>query len=246
MTHRPSITHAPCDVYEFANGIRLYRSDLLDAQLDRYADQELPLHEPVEERWFESLLASIDSEDACFLDIGAALGYYCVLTRRRIPTCRVIAVDPNPEFHQKFWKTLELNHILPEGVEHIASAVYPTGSSVSFARKLFSSHVVPAGRDGVSSSDSFTVPAITLEALVARIARPISIAKLDIQGAELEVLRSSESLLPDGPIQNWIVGTHGASLHKAVLDLMRKDHEILFEEQAPENQPDGVIVARKI
>ena len=93
--------------------------------------------------------------------------------------------------------------------------------------------------------ESRMVPALSLEKLISGIAQPISIAKLDIQGAELEVLQSSRSLLADGCVRNWIVGTHSAAIHAALVDLLSKDHEILFEEQAPEDQPDGVIIAKR-
>ncbi|MDX2308693.1 MAG: FkbM family methyltransferase [Hyphomicrobium sp.] len=229
------------EVFEFANGVMIYRRDLMSEQLERYATQEAPIHEPVEEAWFERILASAGSR-GCFVDIGAALGYYCVLCYRRRPGFRIVAVDPSPDFRARFHETLALNAVPPDKIELVDEAVYSGASEVRFARRSFGSHVLD--RPSASRPDDITVPAVTLEALLARIGGTVTLAKLDIQGAELAVLRSSRAVLSAGSVEYWIIGTHGPRIHAEVVGLLGECHEILFEEQAPEDQPDGIVVAR--
>jgi FkbM family methyltransferase len=231
------------NVHRFANGIQVYKRDLLPVQLQRYAEHG-NVHEPVEEFWLEKLLSGLDTPRVHFLDIGCALGYYCVFVRHRFPKADIVAVDPNPEMGEKFRETLALNGAGSDGISFWPLAVFPGGKSVRIALKTFSTHVVPQSpEDAAGPAEAISVEAIDLPTLLTRIAHPIDVAKMDIQGAELDVLKQAAGVLKEGQVAHWLIGTHSSYVHKTVLDLLSEAHEILFEEAAPVGQPDGLIAA---
>lgn len=242
--------------FTFGNGVRLFEADLLPAQIARYRTQAEPRHEPVEEGWFDHVLDTAPPGRFTFLDIGAALGYYDILVRRRRADARIVAVDPNPEFHARFAETLALNGLGPGDVELLRLAVAPRPGTVAFALNSYGAHLAPEvappkrrlwpfGRAQAMPPGIIAVEAIDLDGLLARVADPVDLAKLDIQGHELAVLEASAMLAEGRGPRTWIVGTHGAEIHAGVHDLLARRHEILFEDQAPPDQPDGIVVARR-
>jgi FkbM family methyltransferase len=242
-------------IFTFANGIRLYEADLLPEQLGRYRTQVAPKHEPVEEKWFDFIIEEAPPGQFTFLDIGAALGYYSVLVRRRIAGARVVAVDPNPEFHDRFLDTLALNGLAPHEVELMRVAVAPNSGTVAFALHRYGAHLAP---DVVPKTRRFwpfrrvsamppsfiAVTAIDLDGLLTRVGDRVDLAKVDIQGHELAVLESSVRLTEGTGPRTWIIGTHGADVHSGILRLLDRRHDILFEDLTPPDQPDGIVVAR--
>lgn len=251
---------AMSSAFTFANGLRLFESDLLQAQLERYRQLAVPLHEPVEEAWFECLLGETPPGRFVFLDIGAALGYYSILVRRRRPDARAIAVDPNPEFHARFAATLALNGFAPDEVELLRKAVAPRAGRVAFMLNNYGAHLAPDavlpgpprrrfwpfGRTLQAVAPGIVaVEALSLDGLLAWTGEEVDLAKLDIQGFELAVLEASARLARGLGPRAWIVGTHGAEVHAGVRDLLGRNHEILFEDLAPPEQPDGIVVARR-
>jgi FkbM family methyltransferase len=229
------------DIFEFANGIRHFTADLLPEQVARYARLAVPLHEPVEEHWFETLTAAAGPGRFVFLDIGSALGYYAILVKKRRPDARVVAVDPNPQFHARFAATLALNGLGPGDVELVPKAVAGTPGTVRFALKSYGAHV--AHGPTAPTVETIDVEAITLDALLADLDETVTLAKLDIQGLEQGVLERSKAVAAGTAVRNWIVGTHGPRIHARVVELLSPRHRILLDDPNPPDQPDGLVVA---
>ena len=83
----------------------------------------------------------------------------------------------------------------------------------------------------------------TLKAILAEIG-PVDLMKMDIQGAELEVLAAARGPLSAGAIAHAIVGTHGREIHESVRAILEQTKfSIEFDDPAPAMQPDGLIVA---
>src|SRR6185437_15710102 len=122
------------DIYQFNNGIRIERSNLLDLQIERYRAPGNPnLHEPVEEQWLGRLIERLGTASPTFLDVGAGVGYYCVLVKKLRPAARVIAVEALPRHARALRSTLMLNGLEQSGVELIEAAVAPTTGRASLA-----------------------------------------------------------------------------------------------------------------
>ena len=78
-------------VHTFDNGVRVYDDHLLDEQRERYRKHNV--HESEEENIFVNLIQRIPA-NGCFLDVGAAIGYYLILARKLAPGITIHAVEP--------------------------------------------------------------------------------------------------------------------------------------------------------
>ncbi|MFQ5525402.1 MAG: FkbM family methyltransferase [Thermoanaerobaculia bacterium] len=231
-------------IYEFANGIKLARKHLLEVQLNRYRAPGNPnLHEPVEETWFERLFEELPGGIGTFMDIGAALGYYSILVRRRFPNARIHAIEALEWRCREFIETFALNGLDLNGVTIHNVAIADRRREVAFLDRSFGS-MIPLVRHGDRfDGETFPVPAFGLDSFAAMVDGRIDLAKMDIQGSEAAVLGSANQVLGDGRIRSWIVGTHAPDLHQLCLDFLSPHYDILHEDEHPDFQPDGIIVA---
>lgn len=234
------------DIYQFSNGIRIARGNLLDLQIERYRAPGNPnLHEPVEEEWIGRLIDLIGKRSMTFLDVGAGVGYYCVLVKKLRPAARVIAVEALPRHARALRSTLVLNGLKEQDVELIEAAVAATTGRASFADLDYGSQLTANAQEHPGAA-RIEVPTLSLANLVAQTG-PIDLMKMDIQGTEQEVLGASTEILGSGQIRSIILGTHGQAAHsftRTVLD--QCGLQILFDDPTPPMQPDGLIVASRM
>ena len=132
------------------------------------------------------------------LDIGAHHGFYTMLAAKMVgPTGKVLCFEPSPRERERLFAHLRLNRMLDR------VSVFP----VALGRKTGESTLyVVAGRD--TGCNSLRPPAVTeptravpvqvtsLDTLLAQqnVAR-VDFVKMDVEGAELEVLDGAEYLL---------------------------------------------------
>jgi FkbM family methyltransferase len=136
------------------------------------------------------------------LDIGAHHGFYTMLAAKMVgPTGRVLSFEPSPRERERLLDHLRLNRILDR------VTVFP----VALGRETSESTLyVVAGRD--TGCNSLRPPAVTeptraiqvqvtsLDALLAQQnAAHVDFFKMDVEGAELEVLGGAEELLGRRP-----------------------------------------------
>lgn len=187
-----------------------------------YVDQVLGLYEPGVAR----ALRQYVQPGSCCLDVGAHLGYYTILMARL--TGRdglVVAFEPFPENVTALQENLRLNGVENVRLEECALAgrsgnlelTYPTNEAMPSTP---SAHGYKVGK----AMATVTVPARTLDdalAQVKSVGRNPQLVKMDIEGAELEVLQGAEHLLRDvRPI--LVVEVHGwrAGLGEAIQALL--------------------------
>jgi FkbM family methyltransferase len=222
------------ELHVFDNGLRVYKRHLSPVQAARY--RVTNLHEPIEEAWFRRL-SLIETSEFRFADVGAGIGYYSILLKLLRPSARVFCFEPLREHAEHLALNLTLNGIDRRGVQIFDLAVCDRVGRQAFHQEDFGSRLMS---DGTSAS-SF-VDTTTLEAIVAQISGPIDLVKIDVQGDELRVIAGAGSAMSS--IHGWIIGTHSHDLHDACLAEMRsRGFAVLFEDEAPPHQPDGLIVA---
>jgi len=131
---------------------------------------------------------SKDFDPEYIVDIGAYAGYTSVWYARKYPKAKIIAVEPE----SSNYAVLEENIKPYKNVHSIKKAVWPQKTSV-FVRDM------GTGDWGFkmesNETDSIeTVQTVTIEELLAQSPEnKIDILKIDIEGAEIEVLANSEN-----------------------------------------------------
>jgi FkbM family methyltransferase len=152
------------------------------------------------------LFETMVSEGFTVFDVGAHVGFYTLLASTAVGAeGQVVAFEPVPRNLSYLRRHLQLNHI--ENVTVVEAAVSDTPGIAQFDQGQ-DSHV-----GHISSQGALQVRAVTLDALIAtgEVPRPDCI-KVDVEGAELAVLRGAEGTLwRTHPI--LFVATHGRANH---------------------------------
>jgi FkbM family methyltransferase len=167
-------------------------------------------------RWEEStatLLNKILRRGARFLDIGANVGYFSVLTHRLGRDIQIDAVEPHPVIFSLLQANLWANG---------ARARVHNTALGDFRRLLpMSSPPMNPGdsRVGTVTPDhryDLIVPVIAADELFAR--RTFDVVKIDVQGFEPEVVLGMERIVQDSPAIVLITEFFPASLVERGLD----------------------------
>jgi FkbM family methyltransferase len=123
-----------------------------------------------------------DVEPATVIDGGANIGFFTLAAVSRWPRADVISVEPHPENADMLARALSTNGLRAE--------IVPAALAAKSGRTRF--HVRDANRGSIGTAEgpeerAIDVAAMRLSDLYARARQPCLI-KLDIEGAEVEVL----------------------------------------------------------
>jgi FkbM family methyltransferase len=140
-----------------------------------------------------------------FLDIGANVGVYSVLAARCIqPGGTLHAIEADPLLVQRLEENLRLNGFSSESVHAVA-----VGESSGICRFEIDrdtvGNVLPSSAPGGAD-----LPMRRLDDLFTAY-EPFTIAKLDIEGYELQALRGAERLLRAQRPRCWLIETNRAA-----------------------------------
>lgn len=181
---------------------------------------ELIDYEIADEPMFTTQFAEI-KRDWTVLDVGASIGYYTLLAAEKATEGRVIAIEPHPQIVNALRKNVALHglqnvQIINEAVAgpasagsvHMQEGYERGGSEMLYEHVPAVNRIFQALSDGTffekvfrrfkTSRQKFTAQARTLDDLVdsLRLTR-VDLVKMDIQGAEYEVLQGAERLMRD-------------------------------------------------
>lgn len=141
-------------------------------------------------------LSLVPFEPSAIVDCGAHIGAFTLLARRRFPRAQLTAFEPNPANLDRLRRNLALNGI--EGVEVMAAAV-----STAAGRSAF--HFTPMHSEGGRLGDAreasgpvtqTTVDVADLPAFVAHLGAVPLLIKLDVEGAEEQLIPALLPVLP--------------------------------------------------
>lgn len=136
----------------------------------------------------ETLEMSMLARAPRVLDCGANVGLASLAIKRQYPAARVTAFEADGAICEVLRRNLARNGA--GDVEVVCRAVWSADGEVSFRREGSDSGAIePAGESGI---DVVSVPATRLRHWLQE---PVDLLKLDIEGAELEVLQDCESAL---------------------------------------------------
>lgn len=137
-----------------------------------------------------SLRMSFATSSPRVLDCGANIGLASLALKRAHPAARITAFEADPTLADVLRRNLRVNGAAD--VEVVAAAVWSSTTSLRFRAEGTDSGAVDAVAAD-TPGEAIEVPAVRLRDWVAR--EPIDLLKLDIEGAELEVLRDLAPVL---------------------------------------------------
>ncbi len=164
---------------------------LVDAA-DTGIGRELALyavHEPITTR----LIAGFVCPGECVIDLGANIGYYCLMLARLVgPQGKVLAIEPHPHNFHVLQTNLLLNRVA--NVECLQAAVSDrSGVATLYVSSASNWHTLNPTR--AQDSLQVEVPTITLDELTERLPHPPQLIRMDTEGFEARILDGGRRLL---------------------------------------------------
>ena len=149
------------------------------------------------------------------IDVGAAFGFYTIMASKRVgQQGRVVAIEAQPDSFEMLNKNIRLNNLA--NILTLNYAAYSEKTKV----KLYSSYSIIQERAGQSLQSFIEVGADTLDNLLHRLGiDEVNWIKVDVEGAELEVLKGAEGLLSRSRDIALLVEVHSPDLVKPVVEL---------------------------
>jgi FkbM family methyltransferase len=152
--------------------------------------------EPLITRYLRGRLKRGDS----FIDVGANIGYYTVLASRLVgPTGSVVALEASARIAEQLRRNVALNDIKNAKVLCVAAAAQRGVLELFDGQAANSGHTTTvaetAKKDGLKLSG--TVEADTLPNILGDSLYKAAVIKIDVEGAEREVLGSVFDMLPN-------------------------------------------------
>src|ERR671922_680338 len=185
------------------------------------------------------------------VDVGAHIGLYSLIAAKRVGTSgKVIAIEPDPENFKILKKNILLNQLT--NVEAVECAVYSTREKLKLflpeiegGRTIF--NTVMQDRARTSTENFIEVEANTLDNILESInITEVNWIKIDVEGAELEVLKGAVNTLSSNKNITLLIEVHGDANYKPILEVFEEyKFQIVYEEKYhPSN--DRHIIAKKI
>jgi FkbM family methyltransferase len=161
------------------------------------------------QRVYESLPDFAPRPGSVVVDVGANIGLFAL--RHALAGARVFAVEPHPGAFGRLRRNIGANGL--DG--RVTALPWALGGASGWAR-LVGAPVTPRTR--VVPDPAGTVPLRTLDSLVADLGlERIDLLKLDVEGAEVAVLRGGRRALPR--VRRLVLEVHAPALLDAVREL---------------------------
>lgn len=145
------------------------------------------------------------------LDAGANIGYYTVKASKMVgKRGRVVSVEPYHENHELLLQNLELNSC--SNVQVVKKALTDYNGSTRLYLGTDSGHNTLLGGSVFATGEWENVDAVTLDTLLRELGiESIDLAKIDVEGEELNLLEGARESLTEGRIHRLVVEVHSRS-----------------------------------
>jgi len=144
-------------------------------------------------------LEGIVRDDDLCVDVGGNIGIYSVFMARKASAGKVVAFEPIPINRKMLALNLALNNL--DNVEIMDCVLSDTTGDVSFSVSKDSAYSSMRPTNRKEESCSLQVRSRTFDELFASKGIKVGIVKVDVEGAELLVLRGAARLLSDPAIR---------------------------------------------
>ncbi len=173
-----------------------------------------------------ALLSDRLSKGKLFVDVGANIGYFTLLAAKLVgDSGQVLALEPSPSTFQKLQRNVELN-AEKFGSSGIVSIENKAAGEVDGMLPLYSGPPGNTGEASLIPTDrpvEGLVPVVRLDDLVsAEMISCLGAVKIDVEGAELQVLRGAISILENAASGTLFIIEVIESTHLEVLAMMEE------------------------
>ncbi len=148
-----------------------------------------------------------------FVDVGANVGTYSVLALTCAANGEVVAFEPHRPTYERLLENLQLNGMYERCVARCCALGDAPGKA-RFTSGMDSVNHIATGAEGGHLCE---VDVETLDAYQHRV-EGAALAKLDVEGSELSVLRGAVRWLAKGGPLGWIVELNGSGRRYGVTD----------------------------
>ncbi len=176
-----------------------------------------------------------DPPPAAVADLGANHGFYALRVKQKFPQCRMVCVEPNPYVFPLLEKNLRANGFGDVAAVHAAVAASDGPMDFELVRAVHS--ISGRGLSLVERSwmrpefvERVQVPGARLERLLDEQGFDrIDILKVDVEGAEADVLADARRVLPR--VDRAVVERHSPELGERVACLLAEEGlDLVFDE----------------
>lgn len=185
--------------------------------------------EPFETELIQTLVQPGD----VVVDVGANIGYYTLLLARRVGAQgRVFAFEPAPENFAILQENVARN-----GYQNVVLEQKALADTNGFAMLALSNtnHGDHRLQNSSAANETVTVETTTLDAYLGEVAQNVTLVKMDVQGAEMRVLRGMKNLLARQSPLTLVLEFFPAALEqmgeepREMLELLRANNFVLQE-----------------
>jgi FkbM family methyltransferase len=175
------------------------------------------------------------------IDVGAAFGFYSIVASKMVGQLgKVVAIEPQPDSFEMLNKNIKLNKL---------TNISTLNHAVSFKKttlKLYSSYSTVQERAGQNPQQYIEVSADTLDNLLGQLAiDEANWIKVDVEGAELEVLKGAAGILSKSRDLALFVEVHSDDLVRPLLELCGSYGLKVQFEKVYENGSSHLLLKKK-
>jgi FkbM family methyltransferase len=168
------------------------------------------------------------------VDVGAHIGLYSLIAAKKVGASgKVIAIEPDPENFRILRKNIVLNQSM--NIDALECAAYSAKERLKLflpeleqGRTIFNTVMQERGKTSVNFLE---VEANTLDNILeSKNIKEVNWIKIDVEGAELEVLKGASKTLSSNKNTTFVIEIHGSEIYGEVLGFLdRYNIEVLFE-----------------
>jgi FkbM family methyltransferase len=184
------------------------------------------------------------------VDVGAHIGLYTLIAAKRVgPGGKVIAIEPDPENFKILKKNILLNQL--SNVKALGCAVYSTKEKLKLflpqleqGRTIFNTVMQDRAR---TSNNFLEVEANTLDNILESInITEVNWIKIDVEGAELEVLKGAVNTISSNKNITLIIEIHGIEIYIQMIEYLKAHNLRIMYEKSNEKGDWRHIIAKNL
>jgi FkbM family methyltransferase len=179
-----------------------------------------PDWEKEEREFVNSLNLEQNGDNNFIIDVGANIGFYTILFAKKYPKCKIISIEASKKIYEQLLQNCELNKLDRSKVFFVNKAVSDSEAkkvefyeieSMSTILKEFLIDIDTSDKDNQIYTNEI-VETITIDNIViSENIDKISLMKIDVEGAEYEVLKGAKDILSKSSNVSLLIEVHNLS-----------------------------------